>query len=269
MDLYQDQLVAIDEAGGNPDSYAGFWKDMGTRGGKWVGLMVKADIKSIIWYSPVVFDAYGYAVPGTWDELGIRADGLRAALNLVAYEAHRDQPSLQGTHDIRARDLAGVLYELSDKAKTGPDAGRGQHRIIAYLTDRAGLLIERAQASVYTFPHRTFQEYLAACHLADEDFPFLLAKHLRQDDERWREATLLAAAKAVSGSKTAVWNLVGGFCPDDYPLPEPPANPDWYAALRAAQALVETEGYTNVPDRQRGLMKRLRSWLDTRVEGGT
>jgi len=69
MDLYQDQLVAIDQAGGNADNYAGFWKDMGTRGGKWVGLMVKADIKSIIWYSPVVFEAYGYEVPETWAEL--------------------------------------------------------------------------------------------------------------------------------------------------------------------------------------------------------
>jgi alpha-glucoside transport system substrate-binding protein len=69
MDLYQDRLVPIDEAGGNPDNYAGFWKDLGTRGGKWVGLMVKADIKSIIWYSPVVFDAYGYEVPETWAEL--------------------------------------------------------------------------------------------------------------------------------------------------------------------------------------------------------
>jgi alpha-glucoside transport system substrate-binding protein len=69
MDLYQDQLVPIDEAGGNPDNYADFWKDMGTRGGKWIGLMVKADIKSIIWYSPVVFDAYGYSVPTTWDDL--------------------------------------------------------------------------------------------------------------------------------------------------------------------------------------------------------
>ena len=203
-----------------------------------------------------------------WTELGIRADDLRTALNLVAYEAHRDQPTLQGTHDIRARDLAGVLYELSDKAKTGPDADRGQRRIIAYLTYRAGLLIERAQASVYTFPHRTFQEYLAACHLADEDFPFLLAEQLRQDDERWREAVLLAAAKTVSGSKSAVWNLVGGFCPDDYPPPEPPTDPDWTTALRAAQALVETEGYANVPDRQRGLMERLRSWLVALVEGG-
>ncbi|MDF1513563.1 MAG: ABC transporter substrate-binding protein [Anaerolineae bacterium] len=69
MDRYQDQLIAIDEVGGNPDNYADFWKELGTIGGRWIGLMVKADIKSIIWYSPVVFDAYGYEVPGSWAEL--------------------------------------------------------------------------------------------------------------------------------------------------------------------------------------------------------
>jgi len=82
MDLYQDRLVAIDEVGGNPDNYAGFWKDMGTRGGKWVGLMVKADIKSIIWYSPVVFDAYGYTVPETWDELDALVEQMVADGNV-------------------------------------------------------------------------------------------------------------------------------------------------------------------------------------------
>jgi alpha-glucoside transport system substrate-binding protein len=82
MDQYQDRLVAIDAVGGNPDNYAGFWKDMGTRGGKWVGLMVKADIKSIIWYSPVVFDAYGYEVPETWDELDALVEQMVADGNV-------------------------------------------------------------------------------------------------------------------------------------------------------------------------------------------
>ena len=82
LDLYQDRLIPIDQAGGNPDNYAGFWKDLGTRGGMWLGLMVKADIKSIIWYSPVVFDAYGYSVPTTWDELDALVEQMVADGNV-------------------------------------------------------------------------------------------------------------------------------------------------------------------------------------------
>jgi formylglycine-generating enzyme required for sulfatase activity len=225
-----------------------------------------------LWQRPKqLFDAQGRPI-GTeydvWKELGIGAEKLRTALNLVAYEAHRQQPSLEGTHDIRARDLVGILYERSDKGKTGPDADAGERRILEYLTNRAGLLIERKQGEVYTFPHRTFQEYLAACYLADEDFPFLLAERLREDDGRWREACLLAAAKAVAGTKAAVWNLVGGFCRHDRPPATAPESPDWYAALRAAEALIETEQHQNVPPRQHYLVKRLQDWLTALVDGG-
>ena len=225
-----------------------------------------------LWQRPKqLFDAQGRPV-GTehdvWRELGIGAEKLRAALNLIAYEAHWKQPSLKGTHDIRARDLVGILYERSDKAKTGPDASAGEHRIVEYLTNRAGLLIERKQGEIYTFPHRTFQEYLAACYLADEDFPFLLAERLREDNERWREACILAAAKAVAGTKSAIWNLVSGFCRSDWPPPTTPEPSDWYAALRAAEALIETEQHQNVPDRQRYLMERLRAWLLSLIDGG-
>jgi formylglycine-generating enzyme required for sulfatase activity len=164
----------------------------------------------------------------------------------------------------------GVLYERSDKAKTGADSDTGERRIVEYLTNRAGLLIERKQGEVYTFPHRTFQEYLAACYLASEDFPFLLADRLREDDGRWREASLLAAARAVTGSPAPIWNLVAGFCPRDPPVgPDAirPYNADWYAALRAAQALIETELHRDAPERQAFLVDRLRGWLLALIEG--
>jgi alpha-glucoside transport system substrate-binding protein len=36
---------------------------------EWLGLPIKADVKSIIWYSPANFEALGYEVPTTWEEL--------------------------------------------------------------------------------------------------------------------------------------------------------------------------------------------------------
>jgi len=66
---YQGKLVPMDQLGAHRDSYADFFVSPGTVSGKWLGLPVKADIKTIIWYSPAVFKAKGYEVPKTWDEL--------------------------------------------------------------------------------------------------------------------------------------------------------------------------------------------------------
>jgi alpha-glucoside transport system substrate-binding protein len=75
---YQDQLVPMDELGADAGNYSGFFVAPMTIGGRWLGLPVKADIKSIIWYSPVVFEAKGYDVPTTWDELDALVEAMVA-----------------------------------------------------------------------------------------------------------------------------------------------------------------------------------------------
>jgi alpha-glucoside transport system substrate-binding protein len=69
LNQYKDKLKAMDSLGADKGNYADFFTKPGTIDGKWLGLPVKADVKTIIWYSPVVFDAKGYKVPATWDEL--------------------------------------------------------------------------------------------------------------------------------------------------------------------------------------------------------
>ena len=66
---YQDDLIPMDELGATRDSYGEFFLDPVTIDGKWLGLPIKADVKSIIWYSPANFEALGYTVPTTWEEL--------------------------------------------------------------------------------------------------------------------------------------------------------------------------------------------------------
>ncbi len=66
---YQDKLKTMDSLGADKSAYADFWIQNGTVNGKWLALPVKADIKTIIWYSPAVFKAKGYDVPKTWDDL--------------------------------------------------------------------------------------------------------------------------------------------------------------------------------------------------------
>lgn len=69
LQQYQDKLFAMDELGASKDAYIPGAIDPGVIDGKWLGLPVKSDIKTIIWYSPANFQAMGYEVPTTWDEL--------------------------------------------------------------------------------------------------------------------------------------------------------------------------------------------------------
>jgi len=66
---YKDILIPMTDLGANAENYPDFWKNLGTVDGKWLGLPVKADPKTLIWYSPKNFSDAGYAIPTTWDEL--------------------------------------------------------------------------------------------------------------------------------------------------------------------------------------------------------
>ncbi|NMB63080.1 MAG: extracellular solute-binding protein [Chloroflexi bacterium] len=78
LEQYKDVLFSMDTLGAHGENYADFFKSPGTIDGVWLGLPVKADIKTIIWYSPAVFAAKGYTVPTTWDELDALVESMVA-----------------------------------------------------------------------------------------------------------------------------------------------------------------------------------------------
>ena len=66
----------------HPESYDDFFLAPMTIDGKWLGLPIKADVKSIIWYSPTNFEALGYTVPTTWEELDALVEQMVADGNV-------------------------------------------------------------------------------------------------------------------------------------------------------------------------------------------
>ena len=114
-------------------------------------------------------------------------------------------------------------------------------------------------------PHRTFQEYLAACHLTDDNFPEKIVELFKDDPERWREAVLLAGAKAARGAAFAVWELAEELCCDEC---EPDAAMDcvWGAHLAGA-LLVESADLEHVGKRNLPKMERIRQWTVCIVTG--
>lgn len=69
LKLYAAKLQPMNTTGVVVANYPSYWNSIGSSGGKLLTLPFKADVKSIIWYSPTQFKALGYTVPTTLDEL--------------------------------------------------------------------------------------------------------------------------------------------------------------------------------------------------------
>ncbi|MCB0015600.1 MAG: formylglycine-generating enzyme family protein, partial [Anaerolineales bacterium] len=103
----------------------------------------------------------------------------------------------------------------------------------------------------------TFQEYLAACHLTDHEYPDQIAALVQAEPNRWREVALLAGAKAARGSRSALWSLVEALCCTD---PEADDEASCWGALIAAELLLEAGDWRQPPKRHVAKIDRLRSW---------
>ncbi|MDS4031415.1 MAG: SUMF1/EgtB/PvdO family nonheme iron enzyme [Candidatus Contendobacter sp.] len=196
---------------------------------------------------------YRLIQPSLAEYLKTDKDQVRAVLEALAFEVHRAQLDLAGTADIAEKDLAYRLFDL----RNNPDAN--PKRLVEYLRDRAGLLYPRG-VGVYTFPHRSFQEYLAACHLTDEDYPEHIAELTRAEPNRWREVALLAGAKAARGTAAGLWQLADALC---FREPADPAAElaDIWGAQIAAQALIETANLAKVGPANQRKLARVQQWL--------
>ena len=216
------------------------------------------DLLLDLWESPkTVRDADGEVKvlqPSLAEWLKADRKKVRDQLNELAYKAHAAQTDLDGTADIPEKRLVKGLLDISDR----PDLMPG--RLLEYLRDRAGLLLPRGD-KIYTFPHRTFQEYLAACHLTDHDYPDKIADLVRKDPDRWREVTLLAGAKAARGTDSAIWLLAEELCRHDPVENEKERSEDVWGAQMAGLALAETANLEKVSRRNESKLDRVREWL--------
>ncbi|MGB0386368.1 MAG: SUMF1/EgtB/PvdO family nonheme iron enzyme [Ardenticatenaceae bacterium] len=91
---------------------------------------------------------------------------LQEIMEHLGYQAHQTQSQGDSVADLRRRDL----FALLENSGYFPNAALVDE-FLDYVDQRAGLLVGRGghQASgkpqLYTFLHRTFQEYLAGCYM--------------------------------------------------------------------------------------------------------
>jgi formylglycine-generating enzyme required for sulfatase activity len=163
-----------------------------------------------------------------------RADvDLKRVLWQLAYDSHAalntdNSEALADIGELRLqRALAGLHPERSLN---------WAEAVVEAMKTRAGLLLERVP-EYYTFPHRTFQEYLAGAHLASQgNFARKVVK-LTESLDLWRQVILLAVGRLVyfSGEFEKPLILVGELCPHALPVDAP----GWRRVWLAGEVLVE------------------------------
>jgi formylglycine-generating enzyme required for sulfatase activity len=142
--------------------------------------------------------------------------------------------------------------------------------LTAYIQERAGLLIDRGKGT-YTFPHRSYQEYLAGSYLAVQPrFPDETADLVGGNYVQWREVALWAVgvmARLKKMTHIAV-DVAAALCPRDAP-DGAVADRDWRMAYLAGEALLEI-GLKEVQTRERHrlVLARVRRWLAALLEQG-
>jgi formylglycine-generating enzyme required for sulfatase activity len=188
--------------------------------------------------------------PSLAEYLKVDRQELQTVLNRLAFQVHANQAELVGVANIDELDLVAALWAISRNAHADPV------QLVDYLSQRSGLLL--AHGKVYTFPHRTFQEYLAACYLTDDDYPDQVVELACHDPNRWREVALLAGAKAARGTASALWSLVDALC---YQEPNGWEEAESWGAHLAGQALVETVNLAQVNKRTQEKVARVRRGL--------
>jgi formylglycine-generating enzyme required for sulfatase activity len=198
------------------------------------------------------------------ETLGVREDDLYRLLWEIAYDAHVNQAEREGAADIPESAVLGIARKrLGDLSKA--------EAFCDYVELRAGLLIGRGEDAygykVYTFPHRTFQEYLAGCHLAAERFTRQLPEHARRGAS-WREALLLATGHLIYNARDVATPLdaINALLPASL---QPATDDDWRVVWLAGEMLLLV-GVANAEndDVGRDVLPRVRSRLAALVGDG-
>jgi len=140
---------------------------------------------------------------------------LKKVLWKLAYEAHRQVAGDEGGEklaDIGELTLIKALAGLK-KVDGKPDLTWAS-RVVEVMKLRAGLLLER-EPGLFTFPHRTFQEYMAGAYLSLQPKFAKLGCDLATEGVLWREVILLAVGRFVyiNGDESRPLLLVSELCP--------------------------------------------------------
>ena len=210
------------------------------------------------------------AMPGLLAELGTNQQELERLLWEIAWEAHSQGFSQDPDRDDeRAADIP-ESEVMAIACRVLGNWSRAE-QFIEYTERLAHLLLGLGGVSnwLFTFPHRTFQEYLAACHLASGRRPGEQAAKLARQGDYWREVLNLAAGTLVfnQNNREKVLDAIEKMLPSSQPAADDEAG--WRCVWLAGEMtdVVGREAAERDPTGER-FLPRLRDYLAALVTGG-
>lgn len=175
--------------------------------------------------------------------LQVEESRVREALESLAFGVHERQKGEGETSNDQPADIPEGELLVAFKPLLGGDVT--PDRLLGYLQERAGLLLYRREG-VYAFPHRSFQEYLAACHVGGQPEPSERFRELAfADPGWWREVVLLGVGRLRRGGYGNAVDLVAKLLPTQRDEPETSLR----VAVLCGQALRELRLQDRVRDR--------------------
>lgn len=153
--------------------------------------------------------------------------GLRAALEVLAYEAHLlgSKMERKGEQIIEADLSRSHALTLLERQEYLGDLKLADE-FLDYVDQRAGLLVgkggELEHPTSYSFPHRTIQEYLAGCYLIGKREPGREYYRHAVEGDFWSLAALMGAEELFHNRRNtnALLDLAYYLCPADGPETE-------------------------------------------------
>ena len=173
-------------------------------------------------------------LPDVLTQLGAKQDDLERLLWEVGWTAHERAVERREDADITEAEVLAIARKVLGSYANA-------ERFVAYTEERAHLLIGRGGVAerVYGFPHRTFQEYFAACYLAADRRFGRKARELAAQGDTWREVLLLAVGTLVfnRSNREKALDAIQDVLPSD--VPEGDDRAGWRRVWLAGEMLAE------------------------------
>ena len=138
---------------------------------------------------------YRRVIPKDLQELFKDEEKVRVIMERLAFEGHSKKSQDEAADLPRGEAL--TLLEADEYLGSFEFA----RRFLDFVDERSGLLVGRGGApgkpATYSFPHRTFQEYLAGCYLVNQRSAVRLIKPLAAEGAYWSVAVQMGAQELV------------------------------------------------------------------------